>query len=128
MRSDLAELHRLYEEHAVYLRAVIARVAGPRLEADDLLQETFLVAWKKREIFRAGVPARAWLRGVAIRTVGAARRRARIRRTFGLDEVAEVAGGTTPAEAFERREESDEVYRLLDKLNEKKRLVFILHE
>ena len=64
-----AALTGLYEAHARELHRYLAR----RLDvatADDLVAETFLVAWQNRNRYEAGRgPARAWLYGIATNLV-----------------------------------------------------------
>ena len=41
------EVRRLYLAHAAQLRLALARLSGPGVDADDLLQEVFVVALRK---------------------------------------------------------------------------------
>lgn len=43
----------------------LCRLCGQRQQAEDLLQETFLLAWERREAFRDPGAARSWLFTVA---------------------------------------------------------------
>jgi RNA polymerase sigma-70 factor (ECF subfamily) len=121
-------LRRLWREHAGFVRAAIVRLAGPSLDADDVLQEVFIVAWRRHGDLREGASVRGWLHAIAARTVLAARRKARLRRFFGLDKAEEVAGEGGPGRDFEKAEAASLVYRALDRLSEKKRTVVILFE
>ena len=124
LRRDFASLFR---EHAEFVRRVIIRMAGPGLEVDDLVQQTFAAAIEGWASFGHKSAERGWLHGIALRTVGTARRRMRIRRLFQLR-----ASGSEPyfipTAALEAREAMGVVYRLLERLSEKKRTVFILSE
>ena len=69
--NDAAVLGRLFTEHAPALRAMLERRLDPaleaRLDADDLLSETFLLARHKWPGFAAsGMTAYAWLYRVAL--------------------------------------------------------------
>ncbi len=124
VRRDFASLFR---EHAEFVRRVIFRMAGPGLEVDDLVQQTFAAAIEGWASFGHQSAERGWLHGIALRTVGTARRRARIRRLFQLNAPpSEPVFVPTPA--LEARDAMALVYRLLDRLSEKKRTVFILSE
>ncbi|PPK70633.1 sigma-70 family RNA polymerase sigma factor [Actinokineospora auranticolor] len=94
-----AELTRLYAAHARDLHRYLARRLTPAA-ADDLVAETFLIAWERRATYSPGrASARAWLFGIA---TNLARRHAR-------DEVrglrAHTRAGPEPdtAEAAEVR-------------------------
>jgi len=41
------------------------RMLGSAEDAEDIVQETFLRAWRRRETFRGQAPLRAWLYGIA---------------------------------------------------------------
>ncbi|MBM4031965.1 MAG: sigma-70 family RNA polymerase sigma factor [Planctomycetes bacterium] len=51
-------------------------LVGRRAEAEDLAQEVFLVAWRKRGELRPSLPPGPWLRGIARNLARNARRRA----------------------------------------------------
>ncbi len=124
--DDLAWLRQLYEAHAAHVRSAVVRLRGPGVDAEDLVQEVFLVAHRRwRGVVDQSTP-RAWLYGVAVKVAAGARRRARLRRTFGL--AREPVDHRTPAAAFERTEAASQLYRMLDRLPEKQRTVFVLFE
>jgi RNA polymerase sigma-70 factor (ECF subfamily) len=64
----------LFDRHAGHIYRYLARRAG-RQVADDLVAETFLAAFAKRDRYDIGHPdARPWLYGIATNLVGAHRR------------------------------------------------------
>lgn len=121
------DLRRMYDEHGGYVRALLCRMLSSGGEADDLTQEVFVIAWQRIDELRPET-LRAWLCGVAVRLASAARRKAKVRRFFGLDEAEEVADDISPERAVERKDANRVVYSILNKIAEKKRTVFILHE
>jgi RNA polymerase sigma-70 factor (ECF subfamily) len=122
----LADFERFYAEHVDFVHRVVARLLGPRGDVDDVVQDVFVVALRKRTSFEGRAAPMTWLYGIARRVVLSARRRARVRSFFGLEPAPESA--VTPHQLFEHREESQRLYRLLEHISEKKRTVFILHE
>ena len=126
--GDLSVLKRVYEEHGPWIRAALARLGGPEVDADDLLHEVFLVALKRPDVFINNDEPRAWLYGVAVNVAAAARRRARVRRWFGLEAAEAITDGRTPERSVEQSDAKKHVYAALDQLSEKKRTVFILFE
>ena len=64
----------LFDRHAPHIHRYLARRAG-RQVADDLVAETFLTAFAKRDRYDLGYPdARPWLYGIATNLVGQHRR------------------------------------------------------
>lgn len=112
-RGDSAALTRLYEAHAARLFGYLLRLAGDRMTAEEILQDTMLAVWRSAGTFAGGSRVSTWLFGVA-------RRQAyyRLRGTPppvpsepidrpdpapGTDELAIAAAGGTPvAEAIAR--------------------------
>ena len=127
---DLAELEHLFQAHSAFARDLAARLLGPgyAADADDIVQEAFLVALRRSDYLDKGIVARAWLAGIVLKLVQATRRRASIWRFFGLSTPNAGEDRQTPALVFEGREASRVIYAALDKLSEKKRTVFILCE
>jgi RNA polymerase sigma-70 factor (ECF subfamily) len=86
------EFARIFDRHARVLHGYLRRRAG-RPEADDLLAETFLVAFKSRDRYDPAVTdARPWLFGIATnllrRTARSEARAYRALARTGLDRVA----------------------------------------
>lgn len=53
--------HMLLPQHAVALHRRAIKLTSDRNRADDLVQETLLKAWAKRDSFRPDTHLRAWL-------------------------------------------------------------------
>ena len=89
-----AALTRLYDTHARDLHRYLARRLDPTV-ADDLVAETFLVAWEQRARYdpTRGV-ARAWLFGIATNLL---RRHARVEANT-LRAMTKDAGRATTVE------------------------------
>lgn len=58
-------LQRAFDEHRRELHVHCYRLAGNVTDADDLLQETFLHAWRARDRFQGRASARTWLYRIA---------------------------------------------------------------
>ena len=127
-RDDVAVLRRLYESHASYVRDLLVRLLGPGGDADDLTHEVFLIAWRRPQFLAAGIDARSWLVGIALKKVHAIRRRKRIRELLGIEEAFDVPDPHTPVGDLEEKDARRVVYAALEGLGEKKRTVFILFE
>ena len=58
-------LQRAFDEHRRELHVHCYRLAGNVTDADDLVQETFLRAWRARHRFEGRASARTWLYRIA---------------------------------------------------------------
>lgn len=64
----------LIDRHQQAVRAFLRRLLGNAAEADDIAQETFVVAWTQARSFRGETSVRSWLCGIAWRKAKAAQR------------------------------------------------------
>lgn len=124
------EFRALYEAHGHYIHVLAARLLGAGIDAEDLVQETFIVALRKLPQAPITVP-RAWLSSITI-ALAANFRRTRWFREFaarrdGEAEIEEV-DWHTPELAAAEREQLRMLYGLLERISEKKRTVFLLFE
>lgn len=70
----------LLESHGPRLHALALRLCGHRADADDMVQEVFLQAFRKWDTFRGEADPGTWLYAIAVRTC-----RSRLRRRGGID-------------------------------------------
>ena len=87
--GDEAAFAALVERHRRELHVHCYRMLGSFEEAEDLVQETFLRAWRSRESFAGGPGFRAWLYRIATNASLDAIR-SRSRRVASLSSFAEV--------------------------------------
>jgi RNA polymerase sigma-70 factor (TIGR02960 family) len=87
--GDEAAFATLVERHRRELHVHCYRMVGSFEEAEDLVQETFLRAWRARESFEGGPLFRAWLYRIATNASLDAIRRSS-RRVTSLGSFAEV--------------------------------------
>lgn len=126
-RTTLDDIRRLYEAHAAEVRQLLGRLA-PGLDADDLLQEVFIVAISRADRLFAAASPRAWLFGLAIKLAATRARTARLRRFFGLEAAAHVPAVDAPSRTVEQRQAQQAVARALESLSAAKREAFVLFE
>lgn len=127
--SSAADVQELYALHAPALRAALRRLTDRRADAEDLLQETFVIALgHSRRLLQADSP-RAWLYGIALKVAAGHRRRAWLKGVLGLESAREAAhAGPGPEAAVEQRQAERLVQQALEVLSPKKREVFVLFE
>jgi RNA polymerase sigma-70 factor (ECF subfamily) len=129
------EIGSLFRAHAETVHRWAVRLGGPDVDADDVVQEVFLVAQRRLHEFRGDAKIETWLyritdRMVRKQKVSPWRRRLRSLLIGRDDEVATVrqGGPPTPLDALERRDATHLVYAALADLPEKQRRAVILYE
>jgi RNA polymerase sigma-70 factor, ECF subfamily len=129
-RGDRAAFSELFRRHRGDVSRLVFRMIGPSPDAEDVVQEVFLQVHRSLVEFRGQAKFTTWLHRVTVNVVLMVRRAARSRPVFAGEPVAEQEPdrGLMPDEGVARRLRIDAFRRLLDRLPEKKRTVFILHE
>jgi RNA polymerase sigma-70 factor (ECF subfamily) len=116
--------------------ANLYRVLGDSNDLDDLVQDVFVIAFRGLESFRGDARLSTWLYRICI-NVALGKIRSRTRRppplaVADVDEVADLRPGADrpeqPDRSLERAQERARVYRALEQLAPKKRIVLYLHE
>lgn len=77
-RGDEAALTCLYERHAQAVLGYLVQLTGDRGEAEELLQDTFVAAWRAAGGFNRRSTVLTWLLGIARRRARDGRRRRRL--------------------------------------------------
>lgn len=122
---------QIYERHRGDVARLVYRMLSVRADLDDVVQEVFVQVYKSLGHFRGQSKFSTWLHRVAVNTVLMHRRAARSRPVFADEPPADAMlrdRGVAPDDDAERRERMRAFGRLLDRLADKKRIVFVLHE
>lgn len=85
---------RIYGAFKVPVYSVACRICRNPAEAEDVLQDTFVRAFRRLHQFRGDAPFWAWLRQVAVTTALMRLRREKLRTTQGLEESGNPDGGS----------------------------------
>jgi len=124
-----AALSELMARHGRGLRTFATRYLGHAADAEDVVQEVFVTAWKQAARFDPGRGrASTWLyRITANRCIDQRRRRA-LRNFFGLDDIAEepAAPEANAETATAARQELAIVRDGLSRLPERQRMALLL--
>ena len=97
----------LIDRHQQAVRGFLRRLLADASDADDLAQETFMVAWTRPDSYRGDASVRSWLCAIAWRKARDAQRswfRRRAREARWAGEVAQVAAAPSPEAAVVSRE------------------------
>ncbi len=88
--GDARAFERLYLVHAPRIHALARWLADP-VEAPDLVQEVFLLAWRKLDTYRGEAAFGTWLRRLAVNLIIAERRTRRSREHSRMMELSEAS-------------------------------------
>ncbi len=117
----------LVRRHLPRAYAVACRVTGNRQDAEDVVQDGFVAAWRGMDRFELGRPFGPWLyRIIANAGVSLLRKEGR-RRAEVLDEAARSRGGTPLGDTL-RSEVRDRFTQTLALLPERQRLAIQWHD
>jgi RNA polymerase sigma-70 factor, ECF subfamily len=130
--GDVGAFEALAEVHADRLYAVALRLLGDAGEAEDVLQETLLRAWRGIRRFEGRATVFTWLYRIAVNESNRAlERRQRRRSNVPVDELAsEVPAPSTdgPASRAERRELREALQTAISQLSPPCRTALVLRD
>jgi RNA polymerase sigma-70 factor, ECF subfamily len=122
-RSDAMAFERLYRMHVDRVYGLCLRMTGNVSEAEDCVQEAFIQAWNKLDLFRGDSAFSTWLHRIAVNAV-----LGRIRKSKREQDRIQVAfeQSTAPLTTADNGEMRD-LSEAVDRLPEGARNVFVLH-
>lgn len=128
--GDEAAFGELFDEHYSDVSRIIYRMIGPSPDLEDLVQDVFLQVFRSIGRFQGNSRFSTWLYRVSVNVVLMYRRSARSRPVLVAEALAEPApaAASDPEQEAIRRKRIQAFFGLLDRLSEKKRVVFVLHE
>lgn len=130
--GERAAFDRFYQDHRRMVAANLFRVLGDRSEIDDLTQEVFVIAFRGMDRFRGDAKLSTWLYRICVNVaLGRLRSKSRKPPPVPMAEPIEndpADSPESPERLMERREDVARVYRALEQLAPKKRVVLVLHE
>lgn len=125
--GDTAAFETLVHRHGPLMRAYTSRIVGSRTEADDVVQETLIIAWRQLPTLRHPSSVRSWLMRVASRQALAHIKRRPTDAPLPPLEVP-VPIETQPENVAVRNAELRALSVALDKLPEDQRHCWLLRE
>ena len=129
--ADL-DFRTLYNEYRNKVYATVQHVVGRTDEADDIVQTVFLEIYRSLPKYRGRSKLSTWIYRITV-NVGLQHIRKRRRRKvflfFSDDDERRIENvGHEQLPRYQHREVLEKLYDLMEKLSEKKRIVFVLHE
>lgn len=131
-KGHVASFHELMERHAPGVFRLAFRLVGNESDAEDVVQETFMGAFRQMSGFRGEATVKTWLSRIAVRQAARhyrIRGRGRMRPLQVIEtegsERSETIGDGPSSESIER---SMDVRRAVEKLTPEHREVILLRE
>ncbi|MEK7381240.1 MAG: RNA polymerase sigma factor [Gemmatimonadota bacterium] len=119
-----ADFRAFYERHAGWVYSLSLRMTADPVAAREAVQDVFVRAWRKAELYREGRAA-GWLKKLTLRVL-LNRARSDHRWTRRLDDHADLA--TLPAQAGEGIEDRLALEAAIRALPKGARTVVVLHD
>jgi RNA polymerase sigma-70 factor (ECF subfamily) len=134
--DDRAAHDELYHRFRRQVAGNLYRVLGDRSDLEDLVQEVFVIAFRGLSRFRGDARLSTWLYRICVNVaLGRIRTRKRRPAAIGVADLDATSPDPslterpeTPDRSLERRQDQERVYRALERLAPKKRIVLYLHE
>lgn len=119
----------LYDEHHAFVWAVLRKLGVPERDAEDVMQEVFLVVHRRLDAFEGRSAWTTWLYGITTRVYWnyARRQRSRPQASASASSLRLVDPAADPERFTQRREASVMLETLLGSLNAEKRTAYVLH-
>lgn len=127
VRDRDLELRRWVDSHLDFVARVLRNAGTPAAEVDDAVQRTFIVAARRFDDVRPG-SERGFLLQIALNVAAHARRSAARRREVPSSEMPERIDADTPEHLTSMKRDRQLLERILDRLSEDLRTVFVLFE
>jgi RNA polymerase sigma-70 factor (ECF subfamily) len=120
----------LYRRHRPGVARLVQRLLGRVSDVEDVTQEVFLQVHRSLKDFRYGSRFSTWLYRVTVNVVLMQRRARRSRPVLveGNDGVIPEDVTPLPDEQIAQRRRIQALFRILDRLSEKKRTAYVLHD
>ncbi len=128
VRGDGSAQRELYEREKRRVHATLYRIFGSNRQIDDVIQEAFLQVFRSLRGFRGESSLSTWIDRCAVRAAFAYLSKTK-RARAELELVHDVPSSDPSAERRAlAREATRRLYRVLDELEPKQRLAFVLQE
>ncbi len=127
--DNMAAFRTLYYRHVDHVFGLVTRIMGPcRADIEDVVQEVFVQTFRSLSNFQGHAKFSTWLHRVALNVCYS-----QLRRVSSCDIPAEEKAHSqhvwgVSEDQIDARRKVAEIYRLIDAMPTKNRMVFVLRE
>ena len=118
----------VYRAHVRPVWRTLATLGVRPADVQDAAQEVFCVVYQRLPTYDWRHPIGTWIYAIALRTAAWFRRKAHVRRELPVASPTEEVDRATPHEHFEGQRAVEALVRILARLDDEKREVFVLFE
>jgi len=128
--GDGSAFREVFRNHRADVARLVLRMTGRPGDLEDLVQDVFLQVYRSIKDFRGQSRFSTWLYRLTVNVVLMQRRAARSRPVLqaATDDAFGADVRELPDDQLARARRVAAFYRLLDRMSDKKRAVFVLHE
>lgn len=119
---------RIFAEHAQTVLRLLRRMGVGEADLEDVTQEVFVVLHRRYADFRGESSLKTFICGIAVRKAMSHRRRKHVRDEVSLEHHGIPSTAPAQQQRVEQRQRQEQLARLLQALDDKKRAVFVLYE
>lgn len=127
-RGELGAFEEMYNRHAAKLYNLAHRMLGNAADAEDAVQDTFLLAHRRLDSFRGEAALGTWLYRLAVNQCLDRLRSRAGREAQATDSLDKPASTWQPAGRADSPVERMDLKRAIARLPEGSRSVFVLHD
>ena len=132
--GELSAFGELIDRHQRAVYGIVSRMVTSRDDADDLVQDVFVSAYKAIGSFRRDAKFSTWLHTITVNTTLKQLKMKKRRSTVSIDDpetgladMIRTDDEPSPIESLQNREQSEAVRRAIDSLPDKQKIVVVMH-
>jgi RNA polymerase sigma-70 factor (ECF subfamily) len=118
----------IFSQYAPFAWRVLRRLGVAEADVDDVCQEVFVTVHRRLADFEGRSSVRTWVYGICIKTASDYRKRVKTRREVVQEANPELAVAPGQEDDLSLRQARGVLDRILDRLGDDKRAVFVLYE
>jgi len=126
-RGDDDATRLAWDRFSPLVRRILRRGLGPNHDVEDVLQEVFLRFYRRVPELRDGAALRSFVIAITVNALRSELRRMRVRRIVRLVDPVELPELRSVDTDPEARVALRAFYRVLDRMRDRERVVFVLH-